>query len=172
MTVVGGVAEISVLVLVVVELVKVQRREIPEHRGWVVRSLSAMRSAGSALAGEVRSLLGGAPVRTDATIHTHAARVSLSGSGSLSVTGTAGSRPSLPARVARLEAELRRLDERAAADREEMRTEARQAKAHTDAKTQEIRELIEERDRQRHAACAMRWRCNGSAPLRSSWAWV
>ena len=46
LTVLGGVAEIGGLVLVIVEIAKVQRREFPEHRGWVKRALEWLRRLG------------------------------------------------------------------------------------------------------------------------------
>jgi hypothetical protein len=150
LSVAGGLAEVGGLVVVIVEIVKVQRREIPEHQGWVVRSLAAMREAGQGIAEEVGRLLRGEPERRDATIHTGGAALSGTSGGGSSVTGTltVGS-PTLAERVERLEAEIHRLDEQAAANRQEMRTEARQAKAHTDTAAQEIRAMIEDRDRQR-----------------------
>ena len=45
-TVVGGLAEIGGLILVIVEIAKVQRREFPEHRGWVRQTLGWLRRLG------------------------------------------------------------------------------------------------------------------------------
>jgi hypothetical protein len=149
LTVLGGLAEISGLALVIAEIVKVQRREIPEHRGWVVRSLAAMRRAGDALADEVRRLLLRRPEPQDATVHVAAMRGSATGGGSVTGTVTVGSAPTLAQRVERLEAEIRRLDEQAIADRQEMRTEARNAKTRAERVDHEIRAMIDERDRMR-----------------------
>jgi hypothetical protein len=149
LTVLGGVAEIFGLALVITEIVKVQRREIPEHRGWVVRSLAATRRAGDALAHEVRRLLRRGPEPQDATVHIAALRGSATGRGSVTGTLTVGSAPTLAQRVERLEAEIRRLEEQAATDRDAMRAEAREAKSRTDTVDREIRAMIEDRDRQR-----------------------
>jgi outer membrane murein-binding lipoprotein Lpp len=135
--------------LVIAEIVKVQRREIPEHRGWVVRSLAAMRAAGNGLADEVARLLRREPERHDATVHVAALSGTATAGGTTTGTLTVASAPTLAERVERLEAETRRLDEQAAADRTEMRAEAREAKSRIDAAAREIRVLIEERDRQR-----------------------
>jgi hypothetical protein len=161
LTVLGGLAEIAGLSLVVVEIIKVQRREIPEHQVWVVRSLAAMRRAGQGIADEVGRLLRGEPERRDATVHVAALRGSATASGSATGTLTVGPPPTLPERVERLEAEIRRLEEQAAADRQEMRAEAREAKSRTEAAAREIEELIDERDRQRREgvrdALSLQW---------------
>jgi len=147
LTVVGGLAEIVGLGLVIAEIVKVQRREIPEHRVWVVRSLATMRAAGRGIADEVARLLRREPERRDATVHAAAIGGSaVAGGGSVTATVTTGPAPTLAERV---EAETRRLDEQTAVDRREMRMEAREAKSRTDVAAREIRAMIEERDRQR-----------------------
>jgi outer membrane murein-binding lipoprotein Lpp len=148
-TVAGGLAEIIGLALVIAEIVKVQRREIPEHRVWVVRSLAAVRRAGQEIADEVGRLLRREPERRDATVHAVSAGSAVAGGGNVTATVIRGPAPTLAQRVERLEAEIQRLDEQTAADRNEMRAKAREAKSRTDTAAREIRAMIEERDRQR-----------------------
>lgn len=169
LTVVGGLTEIGGLALVVVEIVKVQRREIPEHRGWVVRSLAAMREAGSVLAVEVARMLRRQPRRRDVTIDAGPASISVSAGGAVVTTGKAGPAPTLRQRIERLEREIRRLDGQSANDRQEMRDEAKRAREHAEGIDHEIRAMIEERDRQRRQgfrdALALQWIGTGAFML-------
>lgn len=107
LTVSGGLAEIGGLILVVVEIVKVQRREFPEHRGWVVRSLAAMREAGQGIADEVRRVLRREPERGDVTVHAAPAGASArTAGGNVTSKGVKGPAPTLVERVERLEREI------------------------------------------------------------------
>jgi hypothetical protein len=141
LTVAGGVAEVGGLGLVIAEISKVQRREFPEHRGWVKRSLAWLRR----LTGQKRShtvhLAGSASARGNAR-------------GVLSVSGSAGPPPTLEQRVERLEADLRSHAEQAVKDRGEMHRAVRDANERIDKAARELRELIEQREDERREGLA------------------
>ena len=140
LVVVGGVFQIVGVAWAVVEVKKVRR------------SLAELRKVAQEIAAEIRSLLHPPPERQHAVNLAGVISSSGGGMGNLTVTGTVGPPPTLQERVERTEAEIRRLDEQATADRQEMRAEAKRAKEHADAIEREMRELIEAQERQRREA--------------------
>jgi hypothetical protein len=135
--VLGGVMQIVGVIWAVLEVEKIRQ------------SLIAVRKVGQEIAAEIRSVLKGPPERRDATVHAVTARGSAHAGGRIVESNVVGPPPTLDERVERLEVEIRRLDEQAMKDRENLRAEAQRAREHADAIDRELRELIEAQEQQR-----------------------
>jgi hypothetical protein len=136
LVVTGGAAEVGGLILVVAEIINVQRREFPEHRGWVTRTLAWLRRVFR---------------RTPSHVYMKAGTgvATASGGGATVTVGKPGPAPTLEERVERLERDTRALAEQASMDRDEMRQSVREAIERGDKAARELRTLIEERDQAR-----------------------
>jgi hypothetical protein len=133
LTIVGGLAEIGGLALVVVEIIKVQRREFPQHRGWVRRALGWLRRLGRKP--ETRYVTGAVSL----------AAVTSAGAGAVVEKPP----QTLADRVKRLERLLDELRQLGQQDKAELRQEIAQARETSEAQVAELRAAVEKRDQER-----------------------
>jgi hypothetical protein len=139
LTVLGGLAEIGGLLLVIVEIVKVQQREFPQHRGWVRRTLAWMRR-----------VFRKPPAQT-----VHVTGIgSAEAFGNVSLEVTRGPATTLEGRVERVDKQIEDFKRKQREDKAEVERRIAEAGRRADETADELRKLIAQRDEERRKGLA------------------